>query len=459
MGAAAISLDTRRYQLPTPALSPFALPSVAQAMREARSDQFVRTSSSVVDLKGHSAFCMEALSGGMISPAALEWLELYPNAYGLHRLTGEVINNIEQALTVRTKGLFIDVDSLRKNLETPYADPCVAASATLHCVNDGLIEIKSVAGLIEQGPDCAGALLEKVDAAFDRLLSLPEEAENSIARGIQGDHYILEGSCFTDFELELPDAEDFHEVRVLLFKTLDAMSHYLVPFNTPATFIGEGSYYNHEVAGAYSSLKKLVSTSTAEQLKEYLLTTPYEKLEFDTWSFTCEGDFDDESAERFALMLVEMHQVTELAGFYLGANKPAELRTLRTQAEQAIRADSPYSVTLEALLKALDVCQSKADANYCFDHDLHSMVGSASDGMTFFESIVVHVPGDFPNLLQSTYEGYDGQVGGCGYPAIGLPLKGPAMVSQTLPILRDTATCVQLLARICESLGGADDQQ
>ncbi|TLX69780.1 hypothetical protein FAS41_30080 [Pseudomonas nicosulfuronedens] len=459
MGAAAISLNTRRYQLPPSALNPFALPGIAQAMRVAQNEQFALSNASCVDFKGHSALCTQALDSGLIGPEALEWLEHYPNAYGLHRLTGEVVAGIERVLALPTKGLFKDKAALLKSLTTPYADPCVAAGATLHCIDASLIQIDAVAELIEQGPDCASALFDKIGAALDGVLTLPEPAESSIERGIQGEHYVLEGGCFSEFFLELPEVDDFHEVRVILFKTLDAMTHYLIPFNTPATFLGEGSYYNHEVAGAYASLKQMVSAATVEQMTEYLLTTPDEQLGFDTWSFTGDEGFDEESAERFAAMLVEMHELTELSGFYLGADKPQEMRTLRRQALEAMKAGNPYSDTLMVLVEALELCLSKAEQGYCFDHDLHSMAGTASDGMTFFESIVVQVSGDFPNLLDSTYEGYDGQVHGCGYPAIGLPLKGPEMASQTLPILRDTASCIQLLGKICESLGTPNDQQ
>lgn len=108
--------------------------------------------------------------------------------------------------------------------------------------------------------------------------------------------------------------------------------------------------------------------------------------------------------------------LTWQAGFYLGADKAQEMRTLRSQAAQSQGKGGAYAAVLNLLIEALDVCLAKEKANYSFDHDLHGFGGTASEGIHFFESIVVHLSRDFPKLEESSFEGFDATVEGAGYP-------------------------------------------
>jgi hypothetical protein len=59
---------------------------------------------------------------------------------------------------------------------------------------------------------------------------------------------------------------------------------------------------------------------------------------------------------------------------------------------------------------------------------------------------------DFPNLEQSSYDGFDGIVSGSGFPAIGLPLSPDQLRTVTLPVLDALSLTLGLLQRIADAL-------
>ncbi|MBB3105267.1 hypothetical protein [Azomonas macrocytogenes] len=412
-----------------------------------------------MDKQGHAAFCLEAIQGGLIGEDALGWLESYPNAYGLYRLTGEVVAALESRLTLPRQRLFRQKRKLLQHLNAPFFDAQVAASATVQCIEAGLFPVDNVAPLIERGPDCAHELIQTVSKALGAMLVAPEWASDCLAYGLQGELFFLESQRFKDFDLTLPEvmSDDFREINVLLFKTLDAMSHFFVPFHTPATFIGEYSYLNYEIADAYHALAERVKISTHPELVDYLLDTPSHELATDTWAFT-EGDkFDEDSAYRVAALLIEMHQLVEHTGFQLLRYDKAELQTVLLQAEQANGQGGPYTGVLSALVDALRTFLQRVEHHTPIN--AQDFAGTPNDGLSFFESICVNIAGDFHALYQSAFEGFDSIINGTGYPAIGLPIAGPQMTSQTLPILQRTAECIAHLTNITTALNALEETQ
>jgi hypothetical protein len=99
------------------------------------------------------------------------------------------------------------------------------------------------------------------------------------------------------YELKLPSpaVEEFQEVGVFLFKALDAMTTYLIPFHTPSSFMGVYSYDNYGYAEAYGEIKERIQSSTHEELTRYLMDTPEEEFPFETYAMGFEGDERDES--------------------------------------------------------------------------------------------------------------------------------------------------------------------
>jgi len=61
------------------------------------------------------------------------------------------------------------------------------------------------------------------------------------------------------------------EMRVLLFKTLDAMSRYLLPFHTPLSFLGQDCYFNHMVGEAYNEMADRLQHETRDEIRALLL--------------------------------------------------------------------------------------------------------------------------------------------------------------------------------------------
>ncbi|MGR1218441.1 hypothetical protein ACUYGA_16365 [Metapseudomonas otitidis] len=118
MGALELSSFSRNYQFPSSALSPLALPQVTTAMREAHSRAFGEYSH-LVDRKSHAAFCLDAHEGGLISDKELDWLNAYPNDYGLHLVTNEVIGAIESRIGFSKVGLIPGVKRRTKLIGTP----------------------------------------------------------------------------------------------------------------------------------------------------------------------------------------------------------------------------------------------------------------------------------------------------------------------------------------------------
>ncbi|KAI3488587.1 hypothetical protein L1887_47352 [Cichorium endivia] len=268
MEVALLPRQPRHYRLPPAALTPLSLPNVGPVMRDAQAKLFSRDYAGVVDHQAHSMLCREALEAGLVAESSIEWLRQYPNSYGLHRLTGEVVQRLGASFAINDEGLFPQRASLLNRLNTPYVDPVATASYAIGAVEAGLIGLDALAPHVEAGPDGAGRIMAELERSLISRVKVPTAVEDAYTFGIQGTaHFILESSCFASFSVQAPASL---ELRVLLFKTLDATRH-LLPFHTPMTFLGPHSYLNHGLSEAFEELSPRLATHSREELCAFLL--------------------------------------------------------------------------------------------------------------------------------------------------------------------------------------------
>ncbi len=466
MGAPELSYLPRNYQFPRSAMTPLALPQVSMAVREAHGLAFGEYGH-LVDRKNHAAFCLDAYEGGIIGDDALDWLTAYPNDYGLHLVTQEVVEAVESRLSFSKTGLIRGVKRRSKLLGTPSYELQPAAQKAMACIEAGLFTADAVADLVEMGPDCAYHLIQKVQQTLTDIASADcPEMKDWLVMEVYGESFNVSAKMQQRFELSLPpaDCEDFQEVRVFLFKALDAMSSFLIHFHTPSTFMGVHSYDLNGYADAYGELKDRVRNSTVDELTTYLMETPIAQLPFETWALGFEDDDDrDESiVAEAAYLLKEMDQLTQDTHFTLnheqGSNPSEEMRELIAQIGDSISAGSKFSSVLSVIKDAFEVCLHHA-VNKDHATSEHELTGSAEEGCGLFETLVVFVKGEYESLESEALNNFDDRVQGLCDLYISFPLDQELLSRQTRPILVKTQQCFALLKRITKSLEDLEHAQ
>ncbi|PTZ29279.1 hypothetical protein DB395_32245 [Pseudomonas aeruginosa] len=448
MEVAYLPRQSRHYQLPTSALTPLSLPNVGAVMREAQAQLFIRDYVGLVDHQAHSMLCREALEAGLVAESSSEWLRQYPNSYGLHRLTSEVVQRLGASFAINDEGLFPQRSSLLNRLSTPYVDPVETASYAIGAVEAGLIGIDALAPHIEVGPAGAGRIMGELERSLIDRIKLPTAVKEAYSFGIQDGHFILESSCFASFSFQAPASL---ELRVLLFKTLDAMTRHLLPFHTPMTFLGPHSYLNHGLSEAFEELAPRLATHSREELCAFLLDDSVEHDDYIAEYLYCHGQ-DEDSVNSLLDAIYEMDELKKIAGATLSQGDRLEIEELSDQARQICERDDAHAPLIQVLRDALQHCLEQDASGLLKEFNPHDLPGTAGDGVSLFESILVCLTRDFPNLEQSSYDGFEGIVSGCGFPAIGLPLSSDQLRTVTLPVLDALSLTLGLLQRIADAL-------
>lgn len=448
MEVALLPRQPRHYRLPTAALTPLSLPNVGPVMREAQAQLFSRDYAGVVDHQAHSMLCREALEAGLVAESSIEWLRQYPNSYGLHRLTVEVVQCLGASFAISDEGLFPQRTSLLNRLNTPYVDPVETASYAIAAVEAGLVGLDALAPHIEAGPDGAGRIMAELERSLIGRVKLPTSVEDAYSFGIQDGHFFLESSCFATFTVQAPASL---ELRVLLFKTLDAMTRHLLPFHTPMTFLGPHSYLNHGLSEAFEELSPRLATQSRDELCAFLLDDSVEHEDYIAEYLYCHGQ-DEDSVNSLLDAIYEMDELKQIAGATLGQGDRLEIEELSDQARQICERDDAHAPLIQVLREALQHCLEQDASGLLKEFNPHNLPGTAGDGVSLFESILVCLTRDFPNLEQSSYDGFDGIVGGSGFPAIGLPLSPDQLRTVTLPVLDTLSLTLGLLQRIADAL-------
>lgn len=463
------------FRFPRPALSALNPPRITEAVRDGIADLFMRTTGYLVDMKGHSAFCLEAQRGGFLTPGDLNALTLYPNGYGLHLLTKAVVAKAERCIKVDREQFLSrsQRQDLVDRLAVPFVDLGRASRIALACAEAGLITNETLAPVLSRVVD-SGAELENVaEEALDRLLPEEQRLSRNLFDGepdeycvvetyIDGDYFFLNATERNVFLLDLPKCDDdFLPVHVLLFKTLDAMSSCLIPFMTPAHTVGPNGMFCYGIGEVYEALSELVDLSDEDATIAFLTnlddaSCPCE-LEYVGLSFydRAEGEaFDPDMVERAATMLCEMHDVQSNYGYGIEGGQQGrerDIKQLIVEAQDSLLAGSKYQALLQVLKEALEICLQENAVGNTFHQSNH--VGSAESGCGFFDTVWVEVRDRFPNLSAEALDWFNANAQECADICIGLPIDSAEVLAHTtIPIIERTQRCFALLRRIQLSL-------
>lgn len=455
-------------------LSPFTLPTISTAVQAKIAHTFMRDEGFMVDFKAHSMFCLEAFKGGLLQEDDLLPLTRYPHGYGLHLVTSEVVKRASSKLFFDPSEVVsakVAADLSRKEVDIGYA-----SKLALVCHEAGLLHDSALGPIIEIGPDCGEDLVNASKASLDALFPRVDRLEQYFdtdtqkmedyeffSTYVEGEELNLRANCLTRFALNLPEIEgDFIEINTLLFKTLDAMNTFLVPFHTSATAMGNGGQYLWSVSEVYDNLKDHVETKDREELIEHLMELDYESIDFEIELIGIDPTAEDgpcpDAVERAADMLLEAADLAKNYSYRLDYSegcsdqtRKAEMVELRSQAKEVIAKETPYSALLEVLVCALTACINNADSNFNLYH--LDLSGSSEDGVSVFECIWVTVDGKHSHLDEEACDSFDGYANECSEIYVGLPLSSAELVAQvTKPIMTRTQQCVSLLRRIQRSL-------
>ena len=453
MGTPEYSISTGHYPFPAATLTPLMLPAVSLAMREAVSTAFETHESYRVDSQGHALLCRDAFDSGLIDAKALEVLAVYPNTYGLHLLTQRAVTAIEQRMLIQKKGLIPGIKKRIRHLSQPFIDEPFVARLTAACIRQELVELADVEPELADGPACVPQLLALCQTALqDVLMTEGEKLRWHFEATIENEKFVLYASEFNEIDLSIPlDREDCRELNVLIFKTLDAMSWFLVPFHTPMSFIGPDGVYSHLHSEAYMAMKESLAVWGEAELLDYLKDTPSEDLPFEDWALGLDCEPDEDAYARAAAILLELHDFDQHCNFRLdhrtGCDHKAEMQTLIRQIDDSLATAPPYAAVLATLREALEVCIAAAESG--FDFNEREFETSAEDSVGFFETLYASVAGVRFSLLEDdAYDHFDGYAqNACGL-FVAFPLSHESLEMQVLPVLRRTQQCLYLLDKL-----------
>lgn len=449
------------------------LPLISDAVQDFVARSFMDTQGHTVDMVGHSAFSLEAYKGGLLQESDLNQITLYPNGYGLHLVTSKAVHRSAGRLDITLENAVPDAAARSYKLAKQLVDVPFAANLALSCIEEGLLHESDIAPLVAQGPDCGIDLLSAAEEALGALLPDDQRMSRSVVgdevytdcvlgTSIVGDHFHIDGWSMNFFHLNLPELIEgaFVEVNVLLFKTLDALSHYGVPFHTPASYMGKDGVYSHHIGEAYEVLKDRIQTSTREEFVEFLTDLNCDEVEFEMYQFGMEGEgpHDEDTVERACALLMDMHELETTFSFRLDYSegttedsRKSEMQALLFQARELIGNGSDYERLLVALSDSLETCIELADHHF----PLHGQrfPGSEDEGIGLFETILVVAEDRMTQLFEEAEEGYNSCAENCGHMYIGLPLESREVVAQvTIPIIKRTNQCLAHLRQIQLSL-------
>jgi len=441
MEIAQLKSQPRHYQLPAATLSALCLPNVEQAMRQAHAEIFDRDLSGLVDLKAHSMMCREALESGFLPASSAHWLIDYPSNYGLHRLTDELVHHVGQAFAI-TGELFPHRESMLTHLNSCYADPRVASSIALASISAGIVSADALVPYLVNGPDDAGRIQGVVENSLVKRINVPEAVSNALSFGINGEHFFMECGGFAEFVINVPSSP---ALRVLLFKTLHAMSLHILPFHTPKSFLCYSNFESSMVWEIYETMADRLEAHQRDDIVAFLLD---ESAGHDdnVEEFFCEGR-DEASAHRLLDMLYEMQQLASSAGFELNSGERDEIAQLLQEATELARAGEGAEL-LAVLCDALQACLERHSNPVLEGFHASNYPGTAEEGLAFTDGLLVSTNWDFPNLTQSSNYYFDSMVDGAGFPAIGLPLLGSDLQDTSLAMIDELSVLLNLLNRI-----------
>lgn len=448
-------------------------PRISEAVEDYIANTFMRDKGYMVDMESHSAFCLAAYEGGLLHDSDLQQLSVYPNGYGLNVITRRAAARAAALLDIIPTQAVPDADRRVRDMAKTAIDVPFVASLSLTCIEQGLLQVSEIAPLLEQGPECGHDLLKAADKALGTLLPMDQrmsrqvfidgvESEEVIGMSIVGQELHLESWDMNVFRLSLPKVIDdaFLDVNILLFKVLDALSHFGVPFHTPASWMGKDGVYTHHIGEAYEALKERIDTSTREELADYLTDLNCDEVGFETFAFGMEGEgpHDEETIEQACNLLIDMHELETSFNYRLTygpdtseATRKAEMEAMLFQTREIIANGSAYERLLLAIAGAFETCIELVDDHFSIYSQ--QFPGSEEEGIGFYETVVVLVEDRMMELFEESERGFNSCAENCGSIHVRLPLESQEVVAQTtIPIIKRTQQCLAHLRQIQLSL-------
>lgn len=463
------------FRFPNPALSPFTLPAISHVVRSEFAQTFMLDEGHTVDFQGHSAFCLEAYKGGFLEDSDLKLLDLYSNGYGLHLVTTEAVNRAASKISFELSASVPTAKLLERSLGRKSVEITYASRIALACAEAGLLHDSVLTPIIELGMDCGYDLIHAAHESLDNLFPHAERLHPYMDRSgkpndyevfftaIEGDDLCIVANGLSQINLQLPQLEgDFVEVNILLCKTLDAMSRYLVPFHTPASSLGVSGQYMWSLSEVYDSLKDHAETKTRDEMIQYLTELDYDNVDFEVEFLGLDPSWGDgpdpETIERAADLLLEAADIELNYSYRLDCSvgsshdsRKAEMVELRSQAKEVILKNTAHSDLLEVLVTALTTCIDHVDTHF----DIHNLElnSSEDEGVTTFECLWVGISGKHQCLIDEAETSFNAYAQECADVYIGLPITSAKLVAQvTAPIMTRTQQCFALLRSIQRSL-------
>lgn len=374
-------------QFPSAPLSVLTIPKVTAAVQSGISAIFMRERGYLVDHQGHSAMCLEALRGGLLHDSDLSPLEHYPNGYGLHLVTKKLVKGIESKIEFTREGALPDASRLVYELARESVDITYASGIALSVAEAGLLHDSVLAPIISRGADCGYDLLNATKDALDSLWPEAQRQCRNVSKGevfthtpfhatINGSELHLEAYDRNCFYLEWPElTQEFLEMHILLSKTLDAMSTYIMPFHTPASAFGYWGQYSFAISESYEGVKDDITGKSQQEIFDYLIQLE-DHSALGWLAEDLEPDADDDSEtdafERVAASLWQMDDVERNFKYRLahGAGDDlgkAELSELLCQAQEISVSDNKHSALAMVLVDALEACLTRFDGHTAID--------------------------------------------------------------------------------------------
>lgn len=467
-------------QFGRPALTPLTIPDGHLAVRDGVAELFMRDYSYLVDFATHSALCVEALNGGFIQEADLVPLKERVDGYALHAVTRKVIDAIQLRVRFIANEVVPNSEAKAIYLARPFTDIQYAARVALAVTEAGLLHDSALTPIVEGGPDCGFELLAAAAKALDDLWPDAQREERNkdkedVYRStpfhthVEGDFFCFTASERNQFYFDWPEVNDeFLEIHILLCKTLDAMSIYLVPFHTPCSAYGPWAQYSYHASETFDRQRDHVVGKSVEEITEHLMKI--ENFDEDDWlgMELEESGGDEEVIEKAARLMWEMADIEKNFTYLLDRSDDVQVRKqemieLRAQLKDLLGSVTPYIELCKVLDDALANCLERVDTHRTISDMLG---GEVHDGQgfefedspdRFFDCIWVMAGDRHHQAMVDGLDAFNSEIQECEI-AVRLPLESGELVAQvTKPIIERTNQCLALLRRIQLALEVADN--
>jgi len=467
------------FQFARPTLTTLTIPDAHPAIRAGINSQFMLEHGHEIDFRSHSALCIEALKGGLIQQSDLAPLIDAGDGYGLHLVTNRVLRAVESKVAFRVTEAITDPARMVAELAQPFVDITEAATVALAVTEAGLMSATSLRPILAKGPECGFDLQKATVAALDQLWPAINRQERIVDKGnvytyepfdtfLSGSHFYLQACERNRFYLNWPEiTPDFLEIHILLCKTLDAMSHYLVPFHTPASAYGHWGQYSYGPSEGYDEFKERIQGRSREEISEILREEPTEDCE---WLEMMLAEHGDDESSYIAEIMWQMDDINRNFTYMVGRGSSAEVRlaeieSLKRQARASGNKITQYRTLCDTLHDALEICSKQVDSHQEIASMVHIERDEDSDYESyerspdrFFNCVWVMADERHEALARDALDSFNADLHEVSDVHVRLPLGTVQDISSiTVPVLNRTNTCMALLKRIQLSLEDPND--